>query len=322
MVTPNTEYLLPEIKHLLYLSEKERIFYIEKDNWIGYTRAKQALSKLKNLYTHPGRQRMPNLLIISPTNNGKSMLIEKFCRDFLPIKKKYMHYSDSWRTEEKELLLEMPILAVQMLPVPDTKRFYRTLFDKLKKENGAPSVANKILYAVPYENDVIEVLQQFKVKMLIIDEIHNVLAGRNDKQHEFLNSLRYLGNALKIPIVCVGTKDAYLAIRSDPQLENRFEPFLLPLWQAGQEYESLLASMESILPLKKRSHLNDPSVANYILETSEGILGEIVTMIRRAAIMAIKSGHETIDEKLLKQVDYRSPSGRTHLFERTISGLI
>jgi len=156
--------------------------------------------------------------------------------------------------------------------------------------------------------------------MLVIDEIHNVLSGRNDKQHEFLNALRYLGNALKIPIVCVGIKDAYLAIRSDAQLENRFEPFLLPAWKSNQEYESLLASMVAVLPLKYPSNLNHPPLSRYILEKSDGILGEIFTLIRRAAVMAIHSGREVIDEALLKEIDYHSPTERIRLFERHIAG--
>ena len=58
-------------------------------------------------------------------------------------------------------------------------------------------------------------------KFFIIDEIHNILAGSTHKQREFLNILRFLGNELQLPIVGVGIKDAYLAIRSDDQLENR-----------------------------------------------------------------------------------------------------
>lgn len=60
---------------------------------------------------------------------------------------------------------------------------------------------------------------------------------------EFLNLLRFLGNELQIPIVALGTKDAYLAIRSDDQLENRFEPFILPRWEYNEEYLSLLSSV-------------------------------------------------------------------------------
>ena len=43
-----------------------------------------------------------------------------------------------------------------------------------------------------------------------------------------MNLLRFLGNDLRIPLVGVGTREAYLAIRSDDQLENRFEPLTLP----------------------------------------------------------------------------------------------
>ncbi len=39
---------------------------------------------------------------------------------------------------------------------------------------------------------------------------------------KFLNLIRFLGNQLRIPLVGVGTREAYLAIRSDDQLENRF----------------------------------------------------------------------------------------------------
>ena len=73
--------------------------------------------------------------------------------------------------------------------------------------------------------------------MIVIDEIHNILAGPKKMQLEFLNVLRFLGNSLQIPLVCVGTKDAYLAIRNDAQLENRFEPFILPVWKNDIPYQ-------------------------------------------------------------------------------------
>lgn len=316
MVDRKAEHLLPEIRPFLQLPVAERIMCIEKDNWIGYSRAKEALNKLQNLYSHPQRQRMPNLLIIGQTNNGKSMIIEKFCRDYQPIKTKGKSVNNNYKIEERDILVEMPILSVQMLPVPDIRRFYRALFDKLRLSDGTELM---LFQSAPLEGEVIKMLNHFKVKMIVIDEIHNVLAGRNDKQHEFLNALRYLGNALKIPIVCVGTKDAYLAIRSDTQLENRFEPFLLPTWKASQEYESLLASIAAVLPLKFPSNLNQPSLSRYILERSDGILGEIFTLIRRAAVMAVYSEHEMIDETLLKEIDYRSPTERIRLFERHIA---
>jgi len=154
MVETQAEHLLPEIRSLLQLTVAERIMCIEKDNWIGYSRAKLALNKLQNLYLHPQRQRMPNLLIIGPTNNGKSMIIEKFCRGYPPIKTKSKPVAN-YRIEERDLLVEMPILSVQMLPVPDIRRFYRTIFDKIRMTDG---VENMLFNASPLEDDVIKAL--------------------------------------------------------------------------------------------------------------------------------------------------------------------
>jgi len=78
----------------------------------------------------------------------------------------------------------------------------------------------------------------------VIDEIHHVLAGNLNKQRHFLNTIKYLGNELQIPIVGVGIKEAFNAIQTDPQLANRFEPVLLPRWELNTGFLKLLASFE------------------------------------------------------------------------------
>jgi len=299
-------YLLPSLKHFLELNDDARINHIEKDLWIGYPRAQQGLEKLHHLLLHPKRTRMPNLLIVSPTNNGKTMLIQKFFRDQFPDRAKNL-------VDEEDMLLESPIVSMQMPPNPDVKRFYLSLMQKI---DFYKSYKNSTISS--FEPRVYQFMKTHKVRMLIIDEIHNVLAGTYRQQLEFLNVLRYIGNELKIPIVCVGTKEAYLAIRSDPQLENRFEPFALPLWRSGSNFEALLESFVSVLPLKKYSNLNQTDISEYILVKGEGIIGEIVTLIKRAAILAIKTGQEYIDKSLLESVDYHSPSERRQVFEREI----
>ena len=121
---------------------------------------------------------------------------------------------------------------------------------------------------------------------------------------------------MKIPIVCVGTREAYFAIRSDDQLENRFEPFTLPLWKDDIEFASLLASLTSILPLRKSSILTTPELVRFILDKSEGTIGEIITLLTNAAVLAIESGEEMINKKILARIDYKSPSERRRSFER------
>ena len=158
-----------------------------------------------------------------------------------------------------------------------------------------------------------------EVKILIIDELHNLLAGNNNVQREFLNVLRFIGNEMQVSIVGVGIKDAYLAIRSDDQLENRFEPFILPLWQNDNEFSKLLKSITMVLPLQKPSLLLDAEVRSIILSRSEGTIGEIMTLLTRAACEAIISGQEFIDRTILEKTKYNSPSERRRLYESMIN---
>ena len=73
-------HLLPAAQGLARLPADERIQRLRADRWIGYPRAVEALNRLEALYAWPNKQRMPNLLLVGPTNNGKSMIVEKFRR--------------------------------------------------------------------------------------------------------------------------------------------------------------------------------------------------------------------------------------------------
>lgn len=293
-------HLMPWAKEIALLPDCERIHRVRTDRWVGYTQATEAVAKLEMLLSHPKRQRMPNLLLIGPTNNGKSMIIEKFRRT---------HLSENGNHYQPE---EMPIVVVQMPSDPKIPRFYSMLLHAMNVRLISRSRISDL------EIKVLQSLDRLKVRLLIIDEVHNLLAGTSAAQREFLNLIRFLGNQLKIPIVCAGTKDAYYAVRSDDQLENRFEPFTLPLWQDDEELASLLASITSTFPLRKPSTLTSPDLMRFLLDKSEGTIGEIMTLLTKAALLGIESGEEMINKKILAQVDYQSPTERRRTFERAL----
>lgn len=159
-------YLLPQIMNMLSLHDDIRIEHIEKDHWIGYPRAQQALEKLNHLFAHPKRTRMPNLLIVSPTNNGKTMLIQKFFGDKFPLRAK-------GEIDEEDVSLEAPIINMQMPSSPDIKRFYLALLEKLNPCHGRCHSTFS-----SFEPEVYKSLKLFNVKMLIIDEIIMCLQER------------------------------------------------------------------------------------------------------------------------------------------------
>ena len=241
------------------------------------------------------------MLIIGPTNNGKSMIIERFRRQ---------HISRISEDGSKEI---MPVVVMQMPSDPSIARFYTMLLHTM----NLPQIRRR--QVAEFEFMALRLMRATKVRMLVIDELHNMLAGSTKSRAEFLNLLRFLGNELRIPIIGVGTDDAYRAIRSDDQLENRFRPFVLPRWEAGPELMSLLASFAASFPLRRPSVLHTPEMASYILTRTEGTIGEMVTLLSRAAITAIDSKEEAINARTLALADYGSPTDRRRTFEREIA---
>ncbi|WP_312881569.1 TniB family NTP-binding protein [Actinomadura alba] len=287
------------VRNVARLPAAERLAYVRADRWIGYTRATRAITRLEELLAWPEKQRMPNLLLIGPTNNGKSMIVEKFRRTHPPISH-----------PDRE---EIPVLVVQMPSDPRVARFYTALLTAL----GAPLRPRQALPVL--EQLTLRLLRETGVRALVIDELHNALAGRGEARREFLNLLRFLGNELRIPLVGVGTREAYLAVRSDDQLENRFAPFVLPRWEPGTEAGALLASFAAAFPLRRRSHLATPETAEYLLARSEGTIGELAALLTDAAVAAIESGEEAINQRTLLMADYAGPTERRRLFERELA---
>jgi hypothetical protein len=289
---------IPLSQWLTQASDEERIRRIRMDRWIGYARAQAALSAMDELLLFPRRTRMPNLILVSATNNGKSMIAEKFARQH--------------RTQQSPMC--MPVLKVEMPSSPDEQRFFSDILAQL----GVPDQLNARLMV--RQDMAATLMRAARVRILVIDELHNVLVGSRPQQARFLNLLRRLGNTLRIPLVAVGTAAALRAVQSDDQLANRFMPFVLPLWQNDSEYLRLLNTLEAILPLHRVSGLSEPSLAHRIMTLAEGYLGEIVTLVNLAAVQAITSGEERISARTLDRVNFIPPSKRRYAAQQLISG--
>lgn len=278
-------------------SNEVRIRQIRSERWITYAQAERALLQLDDLLTFPKRTRMPNLLLVGPTNNGKTMILEKFRRSHPPTPASATEFGAA----------NVPVLMVQMPAAPDESRF----FGAILKELGLPHLLPARV--VKRQDVAVQLLQETGVRLLIIDEVHNILSGSRLHQRRLLNLLRWLGNELQIPLVASGTAEALHAIQSDDQLANRFEPLALPRWSDGAQYRQLLSTLEVLLPLRQPSHLARPALARKILASAEGVLGEVLTLVTRAATHAISSGTEAITMKTIDEMDFIPPSQRRRL---------
>lgn len=293
-------HLHESIREIATQDKEVRIQKINSHRWIKYPAAEKILNRLDELIVHPKISRMPNLLIVGDTNNGKTVLVNRFCN---------LHKPQIVGEDERLLI---PVVYMQAPPIPDEKRFYNNLLDKL---NAPYRINDKVERK---EQQAFRVLERIGTKLLIIDEIHNILAGNTSRQRSFLNVIKNMANELQIVIVAVGIKEALNAMNTDTQISNRFVPMFLPKWHYNEDYIRLLASFEMLLPLQKPSNLVAENISQKILEMSEGTIGEMTRIISMAAIEAIKSGKEKIEIDFLKNIEYVRPSERRRITEKLL----
>ncbi|MFH6957327.1 TniB family NTP-binding protein [Flavobacterium aquidurense] len=280
------------LEKLRALPDAERIAASSTFKWIGYTQSDEILQKMEFLKNYPSSLRMPNVLLVSDSNNGKTRILDRFQK----LNKPYINDINGE--------LHIPALYIEAPVEPDERRFYNLILHAL----SAPINASERIEI--RQSRVIHLLKKTNVKLLMIDEIHHVLSGTMNKQRTFLNIIKSLSNNTKISFLCAGTRAAFNAINTDTQLINRFEPYILKNWQYNNEYSKLLKSFEQVLPLRKRSDLTDTNLSKQILFKSEGLIGEISKILELSSILAIKSGHEKIDLKILDDIRFTIPSNR------------
>lgn len=206
----------------------------------------------------------------------------------------------------------VPVLYVSMAGVTSGRGLLMLILHKLGAPYSAGSSAES-LYPT-----VVSLLARVGTKMLIIDEIHNVAFGNRLERLKVLSVIKGLGNDLKFTVVGFGTPDALRALKWDPQIERRFEPLRIPRWGRNAETYGFLNSLETTLPLQKPSFLSEDPVADWLIERSEGLTREIVHLVRRGAIQAIRKGRERIDLPLLKSLKYTPASARRAEIERVL----
>ncbi len=208
----DTSHLNPGAAALLIETDERRIRAIRARRWVLYPRAKQALERLSMLLDHPRGTRMPSVAIYGDSGMGKTMIMKRF-RDQHPP-----------RFDQKSRSLTTPVLAMEMTSRPGERRFYAELLTQL----GAPQRPRADITQM--EQAALRIMEAIGVQVLVIDEVHNILAGTYREQRIVLNTLRFLSNRLQVSLVCFGVNEAREAIGGDVQLARRFEQFTLSRW--------------------------------------------------------------------------------------------
>ena len=185
------------------------------------------------------------------------------------------------------------VLVVELSGRPTERR----LFSQILAAVDAPHSPRASI--VDVERGAINTLRDIGIQILVLDEIHNILAGSWREQRIVLNTLRFLSNELKLSLVCFGIMEARDAINGDVQLARRFDAATLPRWTAGKEFEQLVLAIVRNLPLREPSVLTVKGLRR-VLQMSGGVSSSIFRMLNDLAIEAIEKGEERITDNAVE----------------------
>ena len=279
------DHLTDDAGAMLPESIDERVYFIRSKRWIAYPKAIEILGHLNDLLKHPRTTRMPSIAVFGDSGMGKSMLVEKFKDD-------HSQSAHAWPHKPRSKLL-----VVEIAGRPSERRLFAQILAVL----GAPQSPRATIAEL--ERTTIRLLEDLGVQVLVLDEIHNVLAASWREQRVVFNTLRNLSNVLKLSLVCFGIMEARQAINGDVQLARRFDSFLLPRWMAGKEFEQLVLAIVRNLPLKEPSVLTVKGLRRILL-ASDGVSARIFRMLNDVAVEVIETGAERITDEALER--YRS----------------
>lgn len=265
------------------MDDEARITYIRRDRFVPHRRAEEVLTDLELLYRMEDAVRPQGRLIVGRSLMGKSTVFDEFLRNH--------RASDN---PEGDAAI-VPVLLIQY-PEAASEGIYPEILAKLNARlpaNAKPGLQRKA---------AVDLLRSIGVRVLLIDELHNVLEGSANAQRKGLNSIKYLMNELRRPVVCAGTIEVLNAIKSDPQLHSRLKRLPLARFKDDADFQVMLAGFELLLPLRKASCLHDEMLSTQIYQVTMGIVGEVADLLNTAAIYAIKEGIECITKQVIDAV--------------------
>lgn len=283
-------HIHPDFQHIMCLSNKERLAFLDEPRWVGYDTAQLIMDSLNALMDKPKRPRMPSLLVVGDPNNGKTTIIRRF----------YDLCGTPYVNEDADPV--KPIILAEAPPSADEKGLYISLLERFFAPYRASDSTAKLRY------QVIHLFRACSVRLLVIDEFHSLLTGTATKQREVMNAIKLLCNELCIPIVGVGTREAVRVLHSDPQHASRFDVVSLPLWTLNKNFQRLLASFEKVLPLQQPSRLHQPELASAFHAISGGNLGDLHRLLVECARAAIESGGECITQDIVRSKSWVRPT--------------
>ena len=134
----------------------------------------------------------------SDSDIGKALIVNKFVREHPNICNQF------GEVEARK------VLRLQMLSKPNDGRLYAQIIDGLGHKEPYTRRGTDL------EILALRLLHRNPPRLMIVDEVHHLLAGSVREQRQSLNQLKFLSNELRMPVVALGTSEALYAMQAEP----------------------------------------------------------------------------------------------------------
>lgn len=263
-------------RHLLQLTDTERIRAILQDIWIDCPQSTKAMRMVKNLLSGPRQLQAPCLLVCGEGGVGKTSIVRQL-----------KTFSKVWHDQ---------IVFMALHENPANMHFKEFLLAAM----GAPS-RNRGSAKPMFPEELHQWVLSQKIRAIVIDEFHDALIANRTDQLKTLSMIKALsGEPYNVSIVGFGTALARNALTLDAQLSRRFYIHEIPRWTESEPFRQFLAALEENIPLRHPSNLYSHTTVKFLLSTSNGIMDSVVKTVKFAAIRAIINGEEKVSIETMK----------------------
>lgn len=285
------DHLDPIAQSVLGQGDEARVEFIRLDHWVEYESANRHLTQFEAILSAPKVIRPPCFILLGSTQIGKTSLLREFAR------------RHPFCRGAGQFGITTPVVYALAPRRPDESQLEESILGGFESRFHPKNAQQR-------REIVSKAIVNGELKVLLVDEVQQSFKGTSSRNEDVLEFYKDYSNRFGISIVVAGTPEAYLPFHRRNQLSNRFRPLFLHHWKKGREVLQFIAAYERLLPLKQPSCLTTSEIALYLVEWMEGMLGELVDLLREAAIQAVLTGEEKITLPLLESLSLLKPSHR------------
>ena len=288
-------HLDPKTQTWLELPDLERANRMLIDRFITHERLQPIMDHIDFLRFSPPKSRASGLVVSGLPGSGKTMIARAIERRYPPI------------AAEGSKAASLPVLTIEMTGAREA----RALYDRILTELGVPDPKRYV--GSDRERMVLKLCRAANLRLLVVDEIQDILTSTARQQRIALDTIKFLMNQLSLPVLALGTAQAPDAMQVDEHLNARFTYRSLPVWKQDPYLVNFLDALERVLPHKQPSQLSSLPITTVLLRLSDGVLDPMMRLITYAAAHAVESGTEQITPQLLERARVEMPTAAVRL---------